>query len=251
MAQNNLFQFLLRVGDTNLILAQRLSEWCGHGPFLEEDLALTNISLDIFGTARSILEYAAKIENAGRSEDDLAFLRSEREFFNPLMCELPNGDYAFTIARQCIIDAFHVPFYSELSKSKDETLAGIAAKALKESKYHLRHTASWMERFGEGTEESHNRLQSAINELWRFTEDVLDMPEGYNELVKSGVAPDMKIVKSQWENTMNQVLVKSTISKPAEVFMQRGSLKAIHTEHLGFLLTEMQYMQRAYPGARW
>lgn len=248
---SNFLHFLLRTGDTNLILAQRLSEWCGHGPFLEEDLALTNITLDIFGTARSILEYAAKTENAGRTEDDLAFLRGEREFFSPLMCELPNGDYAFTIARQCIIDAFHVPFYSALSKSKDETLSGIAAKALKESNYHLRHSASWMERFGDGTEESHNKLQAAIDELWRFTDDLFETGEGYDELVKSGVAPDMNAIKAQWTKTMDEVLAKSTIKKPENAFMQKGSVKGIHTEHIGYLLAEMQYMQRSYPGARW
>jgi ring-1,2-phenylacetyl-CoA epoxidase subunit PaaC len=248
---NNLFDFLLRVGDTNLILAQRLSEWTGHGPFLEEDLALTNIALDLLGTSRSLLEYAAKIENAGRSEDDLAFLRTEREFYNPLICELPNGDYAFTIARQCIVDAFQVYFYEELSKSKDETIAGIAAKALKESKYHFRHTAAWMERFGNGTEESHTRLQNAVNEIWRFTNDIFDVSPGYEELVKTGIAPEMKSIQSRWEKSMDEVLVKSTITKPENAFMQSGSSKGIHTENFGFLLTEMQYMQRAFPGARW
>lgn len=245
-----LFNFLLRTGDTNLILAQRLCEWTGHGPFLEEDLALTNIALDLFGTSRSVLEYAAKTEGK-RSEDDLAFLRGEREFFNPLICEQPNGDYAFTIARQCIVDAFQVPFYSELARSKDETLAGIAAKAVKESKYHLRHTASWMERFGNGTEESHNRLQSAVNELWRFTDDIFAVHPDHHELVKAGIAPDIAALKPVWENTMNEVLRISAISKPENAFMQKGSVNGVHTEHLGYLLTEMQYMQRAFPGARW
>ncbi|MBC7862226.1 MAG: phenylacetate-CoA oxygenase subunit PaaC [Bacteroidia bacterium] len=251
MNNQALFNFLLRIGDTNLILAQRLSEWTGHGPFLEEDLALTNIALDLFGTSRSVLEYAAKIEEKGRTEDDLAFLRGEREFVNPLICELPNGDYAFTIARQCIVDAFQLHFYSELVKSKDETIAGISAKAIKETKYHFRHSASWMERFGNGTEESHERLQNALNFIWAYTEDVFATDAGYNELIKTGIVPEMAAIKSAWEKSMNEVLAKSSVSKPENVFMQKGSLKGIHTEQFGYLLTEMQYMQRAFPGAKW
>ena len=248
---SHLIPFILRVADTNLILAQRLSEWTGHGPFLEEDLALTNITLDLFGTARSFYEYAAKVEGKNRTEDDLAFLRGEREFFNPLICELPNGDYAFTIARQFVVDAFQVPFYTELSKSKDETISGIAAKALKESSYHFRHSSSWMERFGMGTEESHNRLQQAINELWRFTDDLFSFHEGYESLVNEGVVPKTDPIKNIWKEKVDAVLMISNIRTPENSFMQHGSLKGVHTEYLGHLLSEMQYLQRAYPGARW
>jgi ring-1,2-phenylacetyl-CoA epoxidase subunit PaaC len=251
MSKENLFKFLLRISDTNLILAQRLSEWTGHGPFLEEDLALTNIALDLFGTSRSLFEYAAKVENANRNEDDLAFLRGEREFLNALICELPNGDYAFTIARQCFVDCFQLYFYEELAKSKDVTLSGVAAKAIKETRYHFRHTSSWMERFGEGTEESHERLQKAVNEIWEFTGDLFDTGENYLALVAEGIAPDMKSIKEKWEKTIDEVLLRSTIQKPENVFMQTGSTKGIHTEHLGYLLTEMQYMQRTFPGAKW
>ena len=250
-SSNQLFNFLLRLADTNLILAQRLCEWTGHGPFLEEDLALSNIALDLLGTSRSLYEYAAKVEGKNRTEDDLAFLRGEREFLNPLICELPKGDYAFTIARQFLIDAYQVPFYAELSKSKDDTLAGIASKALKESSYHLRHTASWMERFGLGTTESHQRLQSAMDELWRFTDDIFSTPDGYDALVLSGIAPEMSSVKLAWNKEVHQTLLVSTIRLQEKIFMQHGSLKGLHTEHLGYLLTEMQYLQRSFPGARW
>ncbi|MFN5182783.1 MAG: 1,2-phenylacetyl-CoA epoxidase subunit PaaC [Bacteroidota bacterium] len=252
MDQNNhLFNFLLRVADTNLITAQRLSEWTGHGPFLEEDLALTNISLDLLGTARSIYDYASKVEGKNRTEDDLAFLRGERDFFNPLICELPKGDYAFTIARQFFLDAFQVPFYTELLKSKDETVSGIAAKALKESTYHLRHTSSWVERFGLGTQESHTRLQEAVNELWRFTDDILTFHEGYEYLVNEGLTPDLASIKQSWKTKVDAVFLIAEINIPENAFMQHGSLKGVHTEHLGYLLTEMQYLQRTYPGARW
>jgi ring-1,2-phenylacetyl-CoA epoxidase subunit PaaC len=252
MDQNNhLFNFLLRVADSNLITAQRLSEWTGHGPFLEEDLALTNISLDLLGTARSIYDYASKVEGKNRTEDDLAFLRGERDFFNPLICELPKGDYAFTIARQFFLDAFQVPFYTELLKSKDETVSGIAAKALKESTYHLRHTSSWVERFGLGTQESHTRLQEAVNELWRFTDDILTFHEGYEYLVNEGLTPDLASIKQSWKTKVDAVFLIAEINIPENAFMQHGSLKGVHTEHLGYLLTEMQYLQRTYPGARW
>lgn len=246
-----LFSFALRLADTNLILSQRLSEWTGHGPFLEEDLALTNIALDLLGTARSLYDYAARIENAGRTEDDLAYLRNERQFLNPLICEQPNGDYAFTIARQCIVDAFQLNYYHELSKCKDETISGIAAKAYKESVYHLRHSSSWMERFGGGTEESHRRLQNAINELWRFTDDLFEFSSDYSELVSSGKAPSISPIREKALKDLEEILLKSNLNKPENAFMQRGSWKGFHTEHLGFILAEMQYMQRMHPGTRW
>src|SRR5436189_208979 len=182
-----LFNYCLRLGDTSLILAQRNAEWCGHGPFLEEDLALTNIALDLLGQANSILGYAGKVEAKGRTEDDLAFFRSEREFFNTLITELPNGDYGKTILRQFFCDCFDFYFYSDLVKSKDEMLSAIAAKSLKEITYHLRHTASWVERLGDGTEESNTRMQNALNELWRFTGEMFEMNEVDSILIKEGI----------------------------------------------------------------
>ena len=249
--QEALFQYTLRLGDTNLILAQRISEWTGHGPFLEEDLALTNIALDITGAAKSFLEYAATIENKGRTADNLAYFRNDRQFYNAQITELPNGDYARTIVRQAMVDCFDFYFYTELAKSKDETLAGIAQKSIKEVTYHLRHTASWVERFGDGTEESHNKAQTAVNELWQYTGELFEMNEVDEILIKEGIAVDLNAVKSKWENHMSGLLEKSTLTKPESGYMQTGSRKAIHTEHLAFILAEMQALPRMYPDAKW
>jgi len=246
-----LFKYILRIGDTNLILGQRLSEWTGHGPFLEEDLALTNITLDITGAAKSLLEYAALVEGKGRTEDDLAFLRNDRQFFNVQITELPNGDYARTIARQVLLDCFDFYFYQELSKSKDETLAGIAQKSLKEVTYHLRHTSAWLERFGDGTEESHNKVQLALNELWQYTNELFEMNEDDELLIKEGIAVDLNLVKTKWEKHISELVEKSTLTIPQNVFMQTGSRKGIHTEYLAFILAEMQALPRMYPDAKW
>jgi len=249
--QDALFQYTLRLGDTNLILGQRLSEWTGHGPFLEEDLALTNIALDITGAAKSLLEYAASIEGRGRTEDDLAYFRNDRQYFNAQITEQPNGDYARTIVRQAIMDCFDFYFYTELAKSKDETLAGIAQKSIKEVTYHLRHTSSWVERFGDGTEESHNKAQTAVNELWQYTGELFEMNEVDAILMKEGIAVDLNAVKVKWEKHITELLEKSTLTKPENVFMQTGSRKGIHTEHLAFILAEMQALPRMYPDAKW
>ncbi len=246
-----LFNYTLRLGDTNLILGQRLSEWTGHGPFLEEDLALTNIALDITGAAKSFLEYAASVENKGRTEDDLAYFRNDRQFFNVQLTELPNGDYARTIVRQVFMDCFDFYFYQELSKSKDETLAGIAQKSIKEVTYHLRHSSSWVERFGDGTNESHIKAQTALNELWQFTDELFEMNEVDEVLIKEGIAVDLSIVKTKWDQYITELLNKSTLSKPENVFMQTGSRKGVHTEHLGYILAEMQALPRMYPNAKW
>lgn len=249
--QEALFNYTLRLGDTNLILAQRLSEWTGHGPFLEEDLALTNIALDITGAAKSLLEYASTIENKGRSADDLAYFRNDRQFFNAQITEQPNGDYAKTIARQAIMDCFDYYFFTELAKSKDETLAGIAQKSIKEVTYHLRHTSSWLERFGDGTEESHNKAQTAINQLWQYTGELFEMTEVDEILLKEGIAVDLNLVKAKWEKHMADLLAKCTLTQPENVFMQTGSRTGIHTEHLAFILAEMQALPRMYPDAKW
>ena len=248
---SNLFTYALRLADNSLILGQRLSEWTGHGPFLEEDLALTNIALDTFGTANSLLEYASKVENNGRSADDLAFFRNEREFTNVLLAEQPNGDYAKTITRQVFIDAFNVLFYGELAKSKDETLAGIAQKAIKEVTYHKRHSSSWLVRFGYGTEESHNRAQNALNELWRFTGELFEMDAVEEELIKKGIAVDLNKIKPLWEKSIDEILEKATLKKPENAFMQRGGKNGVHTEHLGYLLANMQTLPRMLPDAKW
>ncbi len=249
--QEALFKYTLRLGDTNLILGQRLSEWTGHGPFLEEDLALTNIALDIIGTANSLLEYAASVENKERTADDLAFHRNDRQYYNLQITELPNGDYARTIVRQALIDCFDLYFYQELAKSKDETLSGIANKSIREVTYHLRHTSSWIERFGDGTEDSHNKAQTALNELWQYTGELFEMNEVDEVLIKEGVAVDLNIVKQKWEKHISELFQKSTLVIPENVFMQTGSRKGIHTEHLAFILAEMQALPRMYPDAKW
>lgn len=246
-----LFKYTLRLGDTSLILAQRLSEWTGHGPFLEEDLALTNIALDIFGRANSLLEYAAKTEGLGRTEDDLAYFRNERQFYNALITEQPNGDYAKTIMRQAFIDCFDLLFYTQLAKSKDETLAGIASKSIKEITYHKRHSFSWVLRFGGGTEESHNRLQQGFDMLWPFTGELFEM-NGVDEiLLKEGIAVDLTKLKPLWEKEMNELLNQANIKIPETVYMQKGSRTGLHSEHLGYILAEMQALPRMHPDAKW
>ncbi len=249
--QEALFNYTLRLGDNNLILSQRLSEWTSRGPFLEEDLALTNIALDMLGQAKSLLEYAGRIEGKGRSEDDLAYFRNEREFYNNLLAEQPNGDYAQTMVRQLLADAFDFHFYQELAKSKDETLAAIAAKSVKEITYHLRHSSSWIERFGEGTEESHERAQNALDELWRFTGELFDMHEVDEILLKEGIAVDLNTIRPKWEKTVNEVILRATLKIPEGSFMQKGARKGVHTEHLGYILAEMQHLARMHPGAKW
>lgn len=249
--QEALFKYTLRLGDNSLILSQRLSEWTSRGPFLEEDLALTNIALDILGQANSLLEYAVKVEGRGRTADDLAFFRNEREFYNTLLVEQPNGDYAQTILRQFLIDSFDLLFYQELAKSKDETLAAIAAKSIKEITYHVRHTSSWVDRFGNGTEESHTRIQNALNELWRFTDELFEMNEVDVVLIKERVAVDLKALKPLWKKQVDAVLEKAGLKLPEAVFMQTGSRNAKHTEHLGYILAEMQYLPRMHPTAKW
>src|ERR1700758_2268864 len=244
--QEALFKYTLRLADNSLILSQRLSEWTSQGPFLEEDLALTNIALDILGQANSLLEYAAKIEGKGRTADGLAFFRNEREFYNTLLVEQANGDYAKTILRQCFIDNFDLLFYGELSKSSDETLAAIAAKSLKEITYHVRHTSSWVDRFGNGTEESHARLQKALNELWRFTDELFEMDEVDAVLLKENIAVDLSALKPAWRKQMEITLEKANLKVPATTFMQTGSRNAKHTEHLGYILAEMQYLPRMH-----
>ncbi len=249
--QEALFSYTLRLGDTSLILAQRLSEWTGHGPFLEEDLALTNIALDIFGRAKSLLEYAAKTEGKGRSEDDLAFFRNDREYFNALITEQPNGDYAKTIIRQAFIDCFDLMFYTKLSTCKDETLAGIAAKSIKEITYHKRHSFSWVKRFGNGTEESMERLQKGFEEIWPFTGELFEMTGVDELLLKENIAVDLNALKPVWEKEIFDLIEQANLKVPESTFMQKGSRQGLHSEHLSYILSEMQSLPRMHPTAKW
>lgn len=248
---NHLLTYTLRLSDNSLILAQRISEWTGHGPFLEEDLALTNITLDTFGTANSLYEYAAQIDGKGKTADDYAFFRGERDFTNVLMVEQSNGDYAKTIVRQFLMDVYNFHVYSQLAKSKDETIAGIAQKAIKEVTYHIRHSGNWLIRFGDGTEESHQKAQDAINDLWRFTGELFEMDETDAELLKKGIAADLTAVKANWEKQVAETFAKATLKMPEGIFMRTGGRKGFHTENLGYILAEMQSLPRSLPSASW
>ncbi|MDB2656864.1 phenylacetate-CoA oxygenase subunit PaaC [Crocinitomicaceae bacterium] len=249
--ENALFEYLLRLGDDSLILGHRLSEWCGHGPVLEEDIALTNLSLDLIGQATSIFDYAGKVEGKGRSEDDLAFLRFDKDYRNLLLVERPNVDFGVTIMRQFLFDAYRKPLFERLVHSSDEMIAAIAAKSLKETKYHLRHSSEWVIRLGDGTEESHNRIQDALNELWKYAAEIFYEDAVDAELKANGVLPDMDSLKSDWDTIVHAVLEEATLTIPDNNWKQEGGRKGLHTEHLGFILAELQYMQRAYPNMEW
>lgn len=244
-------QLALQLGDNTLILAQRLGEWCGHGPVLEQDIALTNMALDLLGQAQLYFLYAAELEGKGKTEDDLAYLRDAHEFRNVLLVEQPNQDWAYTIARQFFFDVFHFYYCTGLCASKDERLAAIAEKALKEVTYHLRFSSDWMLRLGDGTEESHRRIQEAVDNLWMYTGE-LYIPTALDlGATDAGIAPDLNGIAAQWQQKVTEVLTEATLTIPASGWMQQGGKTGVHTEHLGFILAEMQYLQRAYPGNKW
>ena len=246
-----LFEYALRLGDDRLILGHRLSEWCGHGPILEEDIALANIALDLLGQATHALEIAAAAEGAGRSADDLAFFREGIQFRNLLLAELPRGDFAYTIARQFLFDAFSVHLMDALQKSSEPRIAELAAKAVKEDRYHVRHSAEWMVKLGDGTEESHARLQNAVNDIWRFTGEMFISDAIDDGAATAGIAPALSTIKAKWDSVVNDVLSRATITRPADEVMMRGGRAGKHTEHLGHLLAEMQIVARSHPGAEW
>lgn len=246
-----LYNFCLRLGDTSLILGQRMAEWCSNGPYLEEDIALSNIGLDLFGQARTMLSYASEIEGKGKTEDDLAFHRNEREFYNTLLSERPNGHFGDTIARNFLNDAFFFHFYQALTKSKDEKIAAHATKSLKEITYHLRHNSEWMIRLGDGTEESHKKIQESLNNVWSYTGDMFEMNEVDELLIKEGISFNLNDIKVKWEDTINEILTRAKLQKPEDEYMHSGRLNGVHSEHLGHLLSEMQYIPRAYPDAKW
>ena len=233
------------------MLGHRLSEWCGHGPILEEDIALTNIALDLVGEANLVLQRAGRVEGKGRDQDALAFLRSDREYRNALMVELPNGDFGYTIVRQFLFSAYAMHQWEALSSSKDADLAGIAAKALKESRYHVRHSAEWVVRLGDGTGESHGRAQDALDDLWRYTGELFMTDEVEQALVTQKLAVDSASLMAPWRRDVADVVARATLRLPPDGYMQRGGRAELHTEHLGIMLAEMQVVPRAFPGARW
>ena len=249
--QEALYTYTLRLGDNALIQGHRLSEWCSRGPILEEDLALTNMALDQIGRAQAFLKYAAHLDGQGKTEDDLAYKRGERQFYNHLITELPIGDFAYTIAKQLLISAYEFELFTKLSQSADETIAGISAKALKEVRYHLVHAKDWCYRLGKGTKVSHSKLQKAFNELWMYTGEQFEMNEVDAMLIAEGIAVDLSAIRPDWINLIGSILADATIVVPGDTYMQTGSRQGIHTEHLGHLLSEVQYLQRAYPDATW
>lgn len=248
---NSLFEYVLRLGDDSLILGQRLSEWCGHGPVLEEDIATTNIALDLIGQATTLLDYAAELEGKGRSADDIAFLRIDREYKNLLLVEQENGDFGKTMMRQFFFDAYRKLLFEKLVSSSDEHLAAIAEKSLKETKYHLKHSSEWVIRLGDGTEESHERVQDSLTELWRYTGELFFENEVDEELKASGVIPDISDLKDNWNELVKSVLAEATLIIPDNNWQFDGGRVGKHSEHLGHLLSVMQYMQRAYPNMEW
>lgn len=246
-----LVNYSLRLGDSSLILGQRMSEWCSNGPILEEDIAMTNIALDLIGQARAMLSYAGKIEAEGRTEDDFAYKREERAFYNTLLSERPNGHFGDTVTRNFLHSAFFYHLYEALKNSKDETIAAHAAKSIKEITYHLRHSAEWMVRLGDGTEESHNKVQESLNNLWEYTGDLFEMNEVDEILINEGVAVNLNEIKLDWNTTVKSVLDRATLLKPEDAYMHSGRLNAVHSEFLGHLIADMQFLQRSYPEAKW
>lgn len=249
--RESLYSFCLRLADNNLILAQRLAEWCSKGPILEEDLAMTNISLDLFGQAEAVYEYAASLFDHTNTADELAFSRSERNYYNNMVVELPNGDFAFTMVRQYLYSNYAKILFTALMESNDEMLAGLSAKALKETKYHVRHSSEWILRFGNGTEESLDRCQSALEQIWPYTSDMFVMNNIDVELIQNGISVDLEDIYTKWDFEVRELLNESNIQIPETTNRIIGGHNGMHTEHLGHLLCEIQYLHHAFPDAKW
>ena len=249
--QEAIFEYTLRIADDSLLLGHRVSEWCGHGPILEEDIALTNVALDLIGQATNFFDYAAKVQNQGKNCDDLAFLRLEREYKNVLLVEQKNGHFGDTIARQFFFDVFRKLYFEQLSKSEDKDLAGIAEKSLKETKYHLKHSSEWMIRLGDGTAESHEKIQESVNYLWKFTDELFYMDQIDQLLITENIAVDLDAIKAAWKSYINEIFIQATLTIPTNGWQQAGGRKGLHSEHMGYALAELQYMQRAYPNMQW
>jgi ring-1,2-phenylacetyl-CoA epoxidase subunit PaaC len=244
-------EFLLRLADDHLILGHRLSEWCGHAPMLEEDLAMPNMALDLIGQARALYAYAAEIEGKGRTEDDFAYLRREREYKNCLLAERPNGDFAHTMLRQLYFAAFMEPMWRAMTNSTDATLAGIAAKAAKEVAYHIRHAGEWVVRLGDGTEESARRMKAAAEELAPYVGELFEKDTVTEVMTEAGIAPDPASLRPEFDRTIGTIFAEAGLEVPAAPWMQSGARQGRHGEAMGYLLAELQYMQRTYPGATW
>lgn len=249
--QDALFEYLLRLGDDLLVLGHRLSEWCGHAPILEEDIALSNIALDCIGQAEAFLALAGETEGKGRDENKLAYFRDEWEYHNLALLEQPRGDFAYTIVRQFLYNTFSWIHLDALKDSKHEPLAAIAAKAHKEVTYHLRHASAWLQRLGDGTEESHNRMQKALDDLWMFTDELFYTDDVDKVLYEADMAPDLDAFRDQWREMVTSEITKATLTVPEDGYMAEGARQGRHTEHLGHMLAEMQILARSHPEATW
>lgn len=250
----SLIKYILQLADNSLIHGHRLSEWCGHGPILEVDIALSNIALDQIGAARSFYQYAAGLEGNQKTEDSYPYHRDVRSFYNVLLLELPKGNFGDTIVRSFFFDAFQFELYSALLKSTDTQIAAIAEKSLKEVTYHLRFSSEWLVRLGDGTEESHHKIQKSVYAYWDYCGEMFDMSDAEKDLLAAGVSVNTVALKSNWEQTVANTLEEATLSYPLakeNAWFHKGGKNGIHTEHLGFLLAEMQYLQKSYPGAEW
>jgi ring-1,2-phenylacetyl-CoA epoxidase subunit PaaC len=251
VSETPLVLYALRRADDALILGHRLSEWCGHAPILEEDMALSNMALDLIGQARELYGYAAEVEGKGNDEDKLAYLRDVRQYRNLLLVEQPNGDFAQTMVRQLFYSAFADFYWRAMMTSSDPTLSAIAAKSEKESAYHLRHSSEWIIRLGDGTAESHARAQAAIDHLWAFTGEMFAIDDSERGLIDAGIAIDPVALRERWLKTVSDVAGEATLKLPANNWMQQGGRAGRHSEHLGHLLSELQHMQRTFPGLTW
>jgi ring-1,2-phenylacetyl-CoA epoxidase subunit PaaC len=246
-----LLNLVLRRADDALILGHRLSEWCGHAPMVEEDIALANIALDLVGQARSLYDYAAQVDGSGLTEDHFAYRREQHQYRNCLLVEQPNGDFAATIVRQVLFSAFMDLYWREMMNSRDQTLAAIAAKAEKETAYHLRHSGEWLIRLGDGTDESHARAQAALDELWTYTGELFETDGTERSLADSDIAPDSSSLQQPWQKRIEPILSEATLNIPNAAWMQSGGRSGRHTEHLGYILADLQFLQRAHPEAVW
>ncbi|MCZ8144256.1 MAG: phenylacetate-CoA oxygenase subunit PaaC [Flavobacterium sp.] len=248
---NSKINYILGIADNALILGQRLSELCGHGPSLETDIATTNIALDLLGQTRSYYQYAAELQGGEATEDTLAFLRKEREYKNVLLVEQPNTDFGYVMARQYLFDVFHLLLLEQLQNSNDEVLAAIAKKSIKEVSYHKRFSGDWIKRLGDGTEESHHRMQEAFDNLWTFTNELFLMTADDTAMVEAGVGVDVSQLKDTWMQEITALLTEATLTVPDLKYFLKGGKEGMHSEHMGFILTDMQYMQRTYPNMTW
>ncbi len=246
-----LASYVLRHGDDSLIMAQRLSEWISRGPELEEDLALANVALDHLGVAQHLLRYAGRVDGRGHTDDELAFLRTERSYTNLLLVEQPNGDFAQTMAKLLFFDTYQLLLWDALCRSGDETLSGIAAKAVKEARYHVRHSGGWAVRLGDGTDESHRRMQAGVDAVWRYVAEAFEVDDLDQDMIDQGIGVDLAALRPEWDRQVDAVLAEATLDRPADPYRRTGGRDGFHTEHLGHLLGEMQWMQRTYPGLEW